>query len=202
MSSVRLIQPPGCVASPRVLFAGCPPMPRTSKSRDRELRRISSPAALRTSAMPVLSGPRVQLSRPLPQMCESRPIDLRPTRRPRSLPADRRSRCRPLQRHLCRPDPALSPRTVWAMPFSLATTVFAFLRPGSSLSANTTPRLDLGHARGRVFALAYGRGEDVVPKEGDLLLQWPPGVDHAVDPMRLPRAVRIGIVQLEVVTPE
>ena len=41
-----------------------------------------------------------------------------------------------------------------------------------------------------------------MPEEGDLLLQRPPGVDHAVDPVRLPRAVCVGIVQLEVVTPE
>ena len=42
----------------------------------------------------------------------------------------------------------------------------------------------------------------MVPKKGDLFLQRPPGVDHAVDPVRLPRAVSVGVVQLEVVTPE
>ena len=42
----------------------------------------------------------------------------------------------------------------------------------------------------------------MVPKKGDLFLQRPPGVDHAVDPVRLPRPVCVGVVQLEVVPPE
>ena len=42
----------------------------------------------------------------------------------------------------------------------------------------------------------------MVQKKSDLLLQRPPGVDHAVDPVRLPRPVCVGVVQLGVLPPE
>ena len=143
MTSVRLIQPPGCVASPRVLFAGCPPMSRTSKSRDRALRRISSPAAWRTSAMPVLSGRIIVRPDSSVGAAASAFVGISADRpsadAAASIIARRLSMSKSAAPAPFFPSPS-SPiaRTDWAMPFSLATTFFAYLRPGLSLSAHTT----------------------------------------------------------------
>ena len=56
---------------------------------------------------------------------------------------------------------------------------------------------DLRLGRRPMLAFAHGRGEHVMPEQRHLLFERPPGVDHPINPARVPRLDRVRVVQLQ-----